>query len=262
MAKRKTKEEGSVLFDAYYHSMYQDRWPLLRHALQQKREPIAFSQGLLKSYYLDEASLVAPRLLNVEHGDMVLDMCAAPGGKTLVLAGALQGTGRLVSNDRSSARRARLHQVIEGHLSESDRSNITVTGHDASRWSLYEQQLYDKVLLDAPCSSERHVLSDTKALQQWSKARPKHLSVMQFAMLASALEAVKIGGLILYSTCSINPMENQQVIEKLEKKRKGRFVLESISLPQAEPLSYGCITLPDSASGKGPLYVCLIRRLV
>lgn len=261
MAKRKDKVEGAVLFDTYYQSIYQDRWPTLRQALEQNRESIAFSEGLLKNYFMDEASIMAAKALAVQSGDAVLDMCAAPGGKTLVLAGALQGTGKLVCNDRSSARRARLHQVISDHLDESWRKNIFVTGHDASRWSLYEQQAYDKVLLDAPCSSERHVLADSKALSLWSASRPKHLAIMQFAMLASALEAVKIGGQIVYSTCSINPMENQMVLEKLEKKRAGRFIVLPVVLPGAEALEYGYITLPDRAGGTGPLYVCLIRRI-
>ncbi|NCC65533.1 MAG: RsmB/NOP family class I SAM-dependent RNA methyltransferase, partial [Spirochaetia bacterium] len=224
MAKRKVKEEGSVLFDAYYQSIYQERWPRLLQALEQPRESVALSDGLLKNYYMDEASILAAKALSVQSGDSVLDMCAAPGGKTLVIASSLQGTGTLISNDRSSARRARLHQVITDHLDEPWRNNIVVTGHDASRWALYEQEAYDKILLDAPCSSERHVISDPKALSLWSASRPKHLAIMQFAMLASALEAVKVGGQILYSTCSINPMENQMVLEKLAKKRPGRFL--------------------------------------
>ncbi|MDI9456241.1 MAG: hypothetical protein QM442_10410 [Spirochaetota bacterium] len=114
-------------------------------------------------------------------------------------------------------------------------------------------------MLDAPCSSERHVLSDEKALKDWSPSRPKRLAVNQFAMLASALEAVVPGGLILYSTCSINPLENEEVIAKLEKRRAGRF--EELHLDRGEKRSFGSIILPDVSDGKGPLYMCLIRRL-
>ena len=78
-------------------------------------------------------------------------------------------------------------------------------------------------------------------------------------MLASALETVVSGGTILYSTCSINPQENEEVVVKLEKRRAGRF--EEIHLDVGEKRSFGSITLPDASGGKGPLYMCLIRRL-
>ena len=246
-------------FDEYYRSFYQDRWDSLKKALLKERKPIAYAEGLLQPYYLDEASIVAARALGVSEGDRVLDLCAAPGGKTLILATALKGSGSLTANDRSSARRARLRDVIQDHLSEKDRANMTITSHDATRWSLYEQDAYDKILLDAPCSSERHVLADEKALREWSPARPKRLAVNQFAMLASALETVVAGGTILYSTCSINPQENEEVVAKLEKRRAGRF--EEILLDVGEKRSFGSIILPDASGVKGPLYMCLIRRL-
>ena len=254
MAKR-----SPTTFDAYYHAIYRDRWAELKAALLEEREPIALQEGLIKPYYLDEASILAAKALDVQKGDRVLDLCAAPGGKTLILATALKGSGSLTANDRSSARRARLREVITTHLTEADRSLITITSHDATKWSLYEQDAYDKILLDAPCSSERHVLNDEKALSQWSPSRPKRLAINQFAMLASALEVVSIGGKIAYATCSINPGENEEVITKLHKRRGGRF--ENIPLPFGETRSFGSIILPDTGEGKGPLYVCVIRRL-
>lgn len=246
-------------FDEYYRQFYRDRWESLKSALLEERRPVAYEEGLLRPYHLDEASIVAARALGTREGDRVLDLCAAPGGKTLVLATALKGSGSLTANDRSSARRARLRDVVNDHLSEKDRANITITSHDASKWSLYERDAYDRILLDAPCSSERHVLSDEKALRNWSPSRPRRLAVNQFAMLASALEAVVAGGLILYSTCSINPLENEEVIAKLEKRRAGRF--EEVVLDEGERRSFGSIILPDASEGKGPLYMCLIRRL-
>jgi len=137
---------------------------------------------------------------------------------------------------------------------------VTVTGHDATRWGLHEQSTYDAVLLDAPCSSERHVLQDAKALSQWSSARTKRLAVQQFAMVAAALEAVRPGGHILYSTCSISPSENEAVIEKLEKKRAGRYEEIAVDAPYAQALGHGKIILPDTANGRGPLYFCLLRK--
>jgi len=261
MGKKLKEREGGKLFELHYQDIYAERWPTLRQALLAERNPVPFDEHLKATYYLDEASITAARLLSVQKGDHVLDMCAAPGGKTLVLASALQGSGHLVANDRSATRRGRLKHVLENHLPEAWMAHVEVTGHDASKWGLYEQEMYDRVLLDAPCSSERHVLSDAKALKMWRPSRPKALAIQQFAMLAAALEAVKVGGLILYSTCSIEPGENEGVIEKLFVKRAGRFAIEQIAVSDAEQKSHGAIILPDRANGKGPLYVCLIRRV-
>ncbi len=260
MAKQKGKSHGAEAFESYYAQIYDRRWSVLKEALLTDRTPIAYCENMLQSYYLDEASILAAKLLGVQAGDSVLDMCAAPGGKSLVLASSLQTGGTLVANDRSATRRGRLKSVLKEHLPLEMQNRISVTGHDATRWSLYEQNTYDRILLDAPCSSERHVLCDPKALEIWSPSRPKHLAIQQFAMLASALEAVKVGGFVLYSTCSINPIENEQVIDKLFDKRSGRFTLQSIEAPYAELCRHGSIILPDSAYGKGPLYFCLIRR--
>jgi 16S rRNA C967 or C1407 C5-methylase (RsmB/RsmF family) len=79
-------------------------------------------------------------------------------------------------------------------------------------------------------------------------------------MLCSALEAVKVGGVILYSTCAITPEEDEMVIQKLSERRKGRFSLLPTRLPQGEARSFGSIILPDTAEGRGPMYVCMIRR--
>lgn len=259
--KRPSATDAPARFNAYYETFFKERWTSLRQSMFEEHRQVAFSDHLLQPYYLDEASLLAANLLPVKPGDTVLDMCAAPGGKTLVLATKLAGTGSLISNDRSATRRARLRTVLEDHLPPEYRNNIIVTGHDASRWGLYEQEVYDHILLDAPCSSERHVLNDPQALDQWSAARPKRLAIQQFAMLAAALEAVRIGGTILYSTCAIAPVEDEQVIEKLFEKRKDRFELLRMDVPFAETCGYGSIILPDTAQGRGPLYFCHIRRL-
>lgn len=256
----KEKLSGSEKFESFYKEIYQERWEVLKEALLKESEPVLLSEKLVKPYYMDIASIKAASFLPVKEGDTVLDMCAAPGGKSLVIALALKGTGSLTSNDRSSLRRSRLHNVLSSCLTEEYSKNITVTGHDSTKWGLYEQDKYDAVLLDAPCSSERHVLQDESALSIWGPNRPKTLAITQYAMLSAALDAVKVGGFILYSTCSINPMENSMVIEKLYKKRSLRF--EEINLQtDAEKLEHGNIFLPDKTGGTGPLFFCLLRRL-
>ena len=265
MAKA-VKASGQERFDQYYGEIYGNRWPVLRDALLKETNPVSLSDKLAEPYYMDKASILAASMLPISENCSVLDMCAAPGGKTLSIALRLNGKGKLISNDRSASRRNRLISVLDTCLTPDLRSVVKVTGHDSTMWSLHERDEYDRILLDAPCSSERHVLTDSKALSIWSPNRPKQLSIQQFAMLAAALDAAKAGGYILYSTCSICPLENELVIDKLSRKRSGLFeeVDLLVSHPElsgkAESLSHGFIVLPDVQDGAGPLYFCLIRK--
>ncbi|MBR4478063.1 MAG: RsmB/NOP family class I SAM-dependent RNA methyltransferase [Spirochaetales bacterium] len=265
MAKA-AKASGEERFEQYYGEIYGSRWPVLREALLKETNPVSLSEKLKEPYYMDKASILAASMLPISENNTVLDMCAAPGGKTLSIALRLNGNGKLISNDRSASRRNRLISVLDTCLSPELRAIVKVTGHDSTTWSLHEKDAYDRVLLDAPCSSERHVLTDKKALAIWSPNRPKQLAIQQFAMLAAALDAAKDDAYILYSTCSICPLENELIIEKLLRKRQGLF--EEVDLKglhpelndSAESLSHGYIVLPDVQDGAGPLYFCLIRK--
>lgn len=254
---KRNKEKNEVLFDNFYRALYATRWDSLKEALSKDKETMMEIPDLLTPYYLDSVSYRTADLLPVKPGMNVLDMCAAPGGKTLVLAKKLHGSGMLVSNDRSPDRRERLRKTINQSLTEEERSIIKVTGFDASAWGVYEKNMYDAILLDAPCSSERHVINDQKHLDMWSESRPKRLAIMQYAMLSSALIAAKEDSYILYSTCSINKNENQKVIEKLFK-RHGDEVRE-VKIDYGESQEYGTIVLPDTGSGEGPMYACLLK---
>ncbi len=248
MAK-KAAHRGAGAFDEHFSAIYGPRWVSLRKALNEPSRPESHIPGLIKPYYLDRASAAAAAALGVQPGDEVLDLCAAPGGKTLVLATALGGRGRLTSNDRSADRRARLRRVLDEHLPPALRKLVVVTGHDATRWGLHEKEAYDKILLDAPCSSERHVLRDPAALALWSPARTRSLAQQALAMLCSALEALRPQGRLLYSTCSISPEENELLLQRFQVKRPGAWALVERAL-----------VLPDENAGEGPLFWALLEK--
>ena len=256
--KKLDKENRKELFSSYYKDLYGTRWEEIEKSFLKPSETTEYSKGLLKPYYLDEASIIAASSLVVKEGDTVLDMCAAPGGKTLILASKLNKTGLLVANDRSRDRKIRLDKVINEHLEYTD--NIKTTNYDASRWSLHEKDKYDAILLDAPCSSERHVLNSEKHLAMWSVSRPKRLALEQYALLSAASHAVKVGGYILYSTCSINKKEDEEVIEKLMKRRKECFCEIELDIPSSERQKFGYLILPDKFN-IGPIYLCLVKRI-
>lgn len=259
MAQKK-KLTGSEKFESYYSQIYKERWNDIKTAFSRESNPVSLSDKLLMPYYMDKASIIAASQLPLENAKNILDMCAAPGGKSLVLALNMDTDAHLVSNDRSASRRNRLINVLNSSLDKEIRDRIKVTGYDSSKWSLYEKDTYDSILLDAPCSSERHVFNDRNALEIWGTGRPKQLAILQYSMLAAALDAVKNGGYILYSTCSVNPAENTGVVKKLFEKRTGRVEEIPANVECAEKLEYGNIIMPDTSDGLGPLYFCLLRR--
>jgi 16S rRNA C967 or C1407 C5-methylase (RsmB/RsmF family) len=189
-------------------------------------------------------------------------MCAAPGGKSLIIASRLGCGGSLVSNERSRERRQRLIQVLDEHLEPEIRSRIVVTGQDAALLCRYERQSYSRILLDAPCSSERHVLSSPKHIAQWSPGRIRNLMVQQWALLSSGFLMLSPGGYLLYATCALSPQENDMVVAKLFGKYPEAEAAEiTASSPvAAEKTEYGRHVLPDISGGSGPLYFSLIKR--
>lgn len=286
---RREPRHGAGAFARYYEELYGDRWDALSAALRDDPPRVALEEGLLRPYYLDSASVLAAKLLDVQPGNRVLDLCAAPGGKTLVLAIGLgagepadvgrgdpgsPGAGSLVSNERSATRRGRLRDVLDRHLPPKLRSLVRVTGHDAARWGLYEPASYDRVLADVPCSSERHVLTDPRELARWSASRSKRLAAAAYAILCAAVDAVVPGGRVVYCTCALSVKENDDVVQRLISRRGGaealsareemaaaiaRLPLVGEGLP-GEPTRFGWQITPDRDGGRGPIYSAVLLR--
>jgi 16S rRNA C967 or C1407 C5-methylase (RsmB/RsmF family) len=270
------KLSGSERFEQYYSSLYNERWAALRTSLEGETDYAEWRAGGAESYFLDAASVRAAVSLPLNGADRILDLCAAPGGKTIVLASLMSSSASLVSNERSPERRNRLLRVCGSCLPESIRSRITVTCSDGAKWCRTQSECYDAVLLDAPCSSERHVLSDSKYLSQWSPARIKTVSMEQWALVSSAYRLLAPGGFLLYSTCALCPDENDGIIARLfgkfdtavcddektlppyDRSRVATFC--SSPLPDAEKTVYGWHILPDRSAGAGPIYFSLIRK--
>ena len=222
--------------------------------------PPVDSNGLKAYYLMDPASILPVRNLNIEPGHQVADCCAAPGGKTLVMAEFLKESGFIVANDRSRTRNSQLRRVLREYLPDRIRRNIKVTSYDAEKWCLYERDRYDRILLDAPCSSERHLLRKPSLLESWTPARSRQLSRRQYTMLVSAYRMLKPGGMIVYSTCALSPLENQAVVERLIKKFSPKVALLPIHETVGESQENGWQILPDLTS-YGPIYFSVIQRL-
>ncbi|KAI9492468.1 S-adenosyl-L-methionine-dependent methyltransferase [Zychaea mexicana] len=214
--------------------------------------------GITDYYILDAGSVLATEALDIQPDDRVLDLCAAPGGKSVSVLQRLGAYGSLTVNELSPDRRRRLRIVLDDYLSPKD-ERITVLGKDGTKW-YSEPEQYDKVLLDAPCSSERHLLHDDKEFEQWSPKRTVHNAERQLKLLKAAVHSVCVGGLVVYGTCSISSTENDKVVSKMI--RKGKVPVEVVkkTFPIGERTKYGWIILPDKTDGWGPLYFSVLRR--
>ena len=258
-------KRGAVAFEAYYSNIFGSRWFTLREALLAPSSPVSYIENLKKPYYMDEASIAVGKVLPPLNEGIILDMCAAPGGKTLVLSNFLKDKATLQANELSRDRRNRLIAVIEEHVCDEIKKKINVTGYDASKMCKFAFSKYDRILLDTPCSSERHVLHLPKALNEWSPSRPKQLSIRQWSLLSSAFLMLKEGGILMYSTCALLELENDFVIDRLLKKYENANIvrdISAISLFKEQPTKtrHGFMYLPDVNNGIGPMYFCLISK--
>lgn len=161
-------------------------------------------------YYLQEPSAMAPvSALDPVPGDMVLDLCACPGGKTLQIASALGGKGTIVANDISASRiKALIH-----NLEISGVTNALVLNEDGEKLGARFKAVFDRVLLDAPCSGEGMFRKDNKTFNAWSPEKPKQYRDIQEGLLVQAAGMLKPGGRLAYSTCTFNRLENEWALQ-------------------------------------------------
>ena len=255
------KKDDKDSFDSYYSAYFLERWITLKKAMLEKSNQIEYSENLLKPYYLDYASIEAAKALPYLDEGKCLDMCAAPGGKTLVLLNSMSSNVEIIANEISAERRNRLIKVLDEHLPDKIKGRVKVTGFDACKMPKFEKETYERILLDAPCSSEKHVLKNEKYLKQWSKARIKNLAFRQWALLSAAFLLLRPEGFLVYSTCALSQEENDFIIKKLITKYKNRVVIQNIKKPaHAEKTELGYRFLPDTADGAGPIYFSLISK--
>ena len=180
MKKAKTQKVfGQEAFEKFYSEIFTERWDKLKASLASETLHAELSYKNCESYFLDPASIVAALCLPVKDSEKILDLCAAPGGKTLVLAGNKNDDAVLFSNERSPSRKSRLSKVVESSLPPEISYNVKVSLSDGASWCRRESECYESILLDAPCSSERHVLNDKKYLEQWTPSRIKTVSMEQ-----------------------------------------------------------------------------------
>lgn len=160
-------------------------------------------------YVQDAASMIPALALDSKPNETVLDMCAAPGSKTTLLAGRMENRGVVVAND-SSRRRS---QTLSGNLFRMGICNVAVLNGFGQQYGNSYFETFDRILLDPPCSALGTLHKSPEVLNWWSLRRSLHLASIQKSLLAAALKALRVGGTLVYSTCTLTPQENEAVID-------------------------------------------------
>ena len=234
--------------------------PIVKHAFLYKKEEYDLGKSVYHTFgcfYLQEPSAMVPAyLLDVQEDEIVLDMCAAPGGKTIQTSFLMKDTGLIVSNDLSRSRAS----IIVENEERLGLGNIVVTSNDISK--IYKQHLnkFDRIILDAPCSGSGMFRKEEKMRDDWSYSKVLKFAEVQKELVLIAYEMLKPGGTLCYSTCSFSEEEDEQVIEYLLQNTDAE--VKNISndlfyINKKKPLGFHL--LPSIFPGEGH-YVCLIKK--
>jgi len=173
-------------------------------------------------YIQNLSSIIAALNLNINENDWVLDLAAAPGGKSLIFSEIANKVSAVEPDKKRFFRMKR-------NFKEHGAKNIQTYNKDGRFVYKATGEMFDKVFLDAPCSSEAHIDLE-KGITWWNLKRVKRFSKLQKELIISAFECLKPGGEMIYATCTFSPEENEEVIDFLLKKYENAYVKE-VNLP-------------------------------
>ena len=163
-------------------------------------------------YYIQEPSAMAPvTLLSPQPGERILDLCAAPGGKSTQIASAMEGEGLLVTNEIHPARA----KILSENVERMGIRNACVLNETLEHLADIFEEYFDRILVDAPCSGEGMFRKTPEARDEWSENNVKICAVRQAEILREAWKTLRPGGLLIYSTCTFNRLENEGSLEGL-----------------------------------------------
>ena len=207
-------------------------------------------------FYLQEPSaLSAVSVLAPQPGERVLDLCAAPGGKSTQIAGLMQGRGLLVCNEPVPSRA----QILSRNVERMGVRNAIVTSAMPAQLAPRFPAFFDRILVDAPCSGEGMFRRQPEARDEWSAGSPRGCADRQLEILEAAAKMLAPGGALVYSTCTFNDTENEGVLARFTAAHP-EFALEAFELPGLPSGSRGYVHLyPHEIRGEGH-FVLLLRK--
>lgn len=207
-------------------------------------------------YYIQEASAMLPaESLPIEKGDRVLDICAAPGGKSTELGVKLKDTGVLFANDISYSR----CQALLKNLEKFGIRNAYVTSETPEKLENYFGGYFDKILIDAPCSGEGMFRKDRVLIKSWEERDSSYYVPIQKSIIDSALKMLKPGGMLVYSTCTFSKCEDEEIIEYALKNDSSMHVVDLPYYDGFVQNAYGTKLFPHRVYGEGH-FVSLLKK--
>ncbi|XP_065085429.1 5-methylcytosine rRNA methyltransferase NSUN4 [Ochlerotatus camptorhynchus] len=242
------------------------------------RPPRTCSTSVQSHFLMDGASVLPALVLDVQPGDRVLDACAAPGGKSLLMLQTLR-PGTLVCNDAQESRVNRIKKLMNSYFYDFGESckkqRCFVTQQDAR--FLNEYEMYDRILVDVPCTTDRHsVTENDNNIFKSSRVKERlRLPELQAAILSNCLKLLRPGGTLVYSTCSLSPVQNDGVVHMALSNvfsdtgmtvtvRDLSLVMQPFSdmykFAYPNTLKYGQLVLPFLPANFGPMYFCKLVR--
>ena len=231
-------------------------------------------EHLLGYYYVQEIASMLPIIaLKPKENQLILDLCASPGSKTTQIASEMNNTGTIIANEVSLGR----IKILAANLERCGVTNtIIVKKEGAALCKRFKNQglLFDKILVDAPCSGEGTLRSSFKTYSMWNLKTIKAINKIQKSLLSSAISILKVGGEVIYSTCTHAPEENEEVIDAVLREYGDKIKLEKIKLPiktrqglstwqdkeYLEDIKYSCRVYPQDNNTEG-FFLTKLRRI-
>ena len=206
--------------------------------------------------YVQEPGAMAPaECIDIEPDWKVLDMCAAPGGKTTQIAGRMMGEGFLLCNEINPKRA----KILSRNMERMAVSNALVTNEHPANLAKRFPGFFDRVLVDAPCSGEGMLRREPQIAEEWTEENVLACADRQLKILDSAAMALREGGVLVYSTCTFAPEENEETVAAFLQEHP-EFTTEAVDAPWFTPAGEGAFRLwPHKLEGEGH-YLAVFRK--
>ena len=205
---------------------YPDAFILRGGRLRELQETEIYQKGEI--YVQGLSSMIPPLVLHPQPGETILDLTAAPGSKTTQIACLMKGEGRILANDNNRVRFFKL----KANVDPQGTKNVELSLRPGELFGRDSPETFDRILLDAPCSAEgRFNVREPATYKYWKLAKIKEMARKQKNLIISAVRALKPGGVLVYSTCTFAPEENESVLNWLIGKFETAIQIEKIHLP-------------------------------
>ena len=250
-----TKMNEEMLLALFPHVK---KHPIVKNAYLYDKDEYDLGKSVyhaLGCFYLQEPSAMLPAyLLDPKPGEMVLDLCAAPGGKSMQASLLMDNKGLIISNDIARNRAFAISENAE----RLGRGNLLITNNDFSL--IYKSYLsfFDKIILDAPCSGSGMFRKEDKMIEDWSYQKVLKFAFIQKELILMSYQMLKPGGTMVYSTCSFSYEEDEEVIKHLLENSDAK-IMDIFDSPLFYKKEYGIHLFPSLFPGEGH-YICLIQK--